>query len=147
MLDSIEDLGQSALVALTAMWSEVATFAPNLVGALFIFAVGYVIAKVTANSHLAAGRREREKAEAWSEGTTQDLNDGLDAETAAPDPPSFDALIDGLGLRERTILAFRLVEEHDYPTIAGIMDMSESAVKMAYRRAIERLRVRHPHMR
>lgn len=62
-------------------------------------------------------------------------------------PPSFDALIDGLGLRERTILAFRLVEEHDYPTIAGIMGMSESAVKMAYRRAIERLRLRHPHLR
>ena len=46
MLDSIDDLGQGALVALTAMWSEVAAFAPNLVGALFIFAVGYVIARV-----------------------------------------------------------------------------------------------------
>lgn len=101
----------------------------------------------TANSHLAAERREREKAEAWSEGATPDLNDTLEAHTAAPTPPSFDALIDGLGLRERTILAFRLVEEHDYPTIAGIMDMSESAVKMAYRRAIERLRLRHPHLR
>ena len=101
----------------------------------------------TANSHLAREHRERAKAEAWSGSATQGLNDGLDAETASPEPPSFDVLIDGLGLRERTILAFRLIEEHDYPTIAGIMGMSESAVKMAYRRAIERLRVRHPQLR
>lgn len=41
----------------------------------------------TANSHLAAERREREKAEAWSEGATPDLNDTLEAHTAAPNPP------------------------------------------------------------
>ena len=46
MLDSIEDVGHGALVGLTAMWSEVAAFAPNLLGALFILAVGYVVSKV-----------------------------------------------------------------------------------------------------
>ena len=46
MINSIEDLGQGTLIALTAMWSEVAAFAPNFVGALVILAVGYVVAKI-----------------------------------------------------------------------------------------------------
>lgn len=46
MLDSVEDLGQGALIALTTMWSEFAGFAPNLVGAVVILAVGYIVAKV-----------------------------------------------------------------------------------------------------
>ncbi|MCY4532903.1 MAG: mechanosensitive ion channel [Gammaproteobacteria bacterium] len=46
MIDSIGDLGQGTLVALTTMWSEVAAFAPNFVGALVILAVGYVVARI-----------------------------------------------------------------------------------------------------
>ena len=46
MLDSVEDLGQGALIALTTMWSEFAGFAPNLVGAVVILAVGYIVAKI-----------------------------------------------------------------------------------------------------
>ncbi|MCY4532904.1 MAG: sigma-70 family RNA polymerase sigma factor [Gammaproteobacteria bacterium] len=97
----------------------------------------------TANSHLAAERRQREKARVWRQRIGTELQARSDAESTSLETASFDALIEGLNLRDRSILAFRLVEELDYPAIAHIMGMGESAVKMAYRRAIERLRQRH----
>ena len=96
-----------------------------------------------ANSHLAAERRQREKARAWGQSLGTEPHGISDA---APETASFDALIEGLNLQDRSILAFRLVEELDYPAIAHVMGMGESAVKMAYRRAIERLRRRHPNL-
>jgi len=100
-----------------------------------------------ARTHMAAERRQREKAEAWGDAAASDVEDRSEARGVPPAKPSFGALVEGLGLRERTILAFRLVEELDYPSIARIMDMGESAVKMAYRRAVERLRRRHHNLR
>ena len=48
MLDSINELGEGALISLVAMWAEVAAFLPNLAGALVILVVGYVVAKIAA---------------------------------------------------------------------------------------------------
>ena len=46
MLESVDNLSQGVLIALTAMWSEVAAFGPNLVGAIVILVVGYIVAKI-----------------------------------------------------------------------------------------------------
>ena len=46
MLDSINNIGEGALAALTSTWSEIAAFLPNLAGALIILILGYIVAKI-----------------------------------------------------------------------------------------------------
>ena len=46
MLDSINNLREGVFASLLTTWNEIAGFLPNLVGALVILVVGYVVAKI-----------------------------------------------------------------------------------------------------
>ena len=46
MLDSINNLSEGVIASLLATWREIAAFFPNLVGALVILVVGYIVAKI-----------------------------------------------------------------------------------------------------
>lgn len=46
MLESINNLGEGAVAGTIAIWTEFAAFVPNLIAALFILLVGYVVAKI-----------------------------------------------------------------------------------------------------
>ena len=70
---------------------------------------------------------------------------GVEDRPAPASDESFDSLVRGLRLEERTVLAFRIVDDVPFATIAAILGVSESAAKMRYRRAIERLRLRFRH--
>lgn len=48
MPESLTDLGGGALAGLVAIWAEMAALLPNLVAALLILVVGYVVARVAA---------------------------------------------------------------------------------------------------
>ena len=96
-----------------------------------------------ARSYLAEEERERRKArrlQALDRPADESPDD--DGPAVRAESSGFDALVAGLGLEERTVLAFRLVEELPYPEIARILGVTESGAKMRYRRAIERLRLR-----
>ena len=104
------------------------------------------IVRNTASSHVSAERRERQKANAWGQQVVVDTaREGVGDDLQPPQTESFDALVADLDLVDRTILAFRIVAELPYPDIAEIMEMTESAVKMRYRRTIHRLRLKHLH--
>ena len=97
----------------------------------------------TARSHVAVEARERDKA-----ARLRALGVETPGEESPDDDPfpdraqTFDALVRGLRLEERTVLAFRIIDDLPFPSIARILGVSESAAKMRYRRAIERLRLR-----
>lgn len=46
MLETINNLGEGALAATLAIWTEIAAFVPNLIAALIILLVGYAVAKI-----------------------------------------------------------------------------------------------------
>lgn len=94
----------------------------------------------TARSHLDAERREREKAARLRSLAPDDPPE--DDISGQAELDTFDALVGGLKLEERTVLAFRIVDEVPFPEIARILGITESGAKMRYRRAIERLRHR-----
>ena len=95
-----------------------------------------------ARSHLAEEERERRKARRL-QALDKPGGESSDDDPGAPEESSgFDTLVAGLSLEERTVLAFRLVDELPYPEIARILGIGESGAKMRYRRAIERLRLR-----
>ena len=95
----------------------------------------------TARSHLATEQRERDKA-ARFRGLMADEDASSDDVSGRTESDAFGALVSGLRLEERTVLAFRIVDDLPFPDIARILGISESGAKMRYRRAIERLRLR-----
>lgn len=95
----------------------------------------------TAHSHVAAEQRERDKAVRLRSHMADDDATSDDVFGKA-ESDAFGALVAGLRLEERTVLAFRLVDDLSFPDIARILGISESGAKMRYRRAIERLRLR-----
>lgn len=95
----------------------------------------------TAHSHLAAEQREREKAARLRSHLPDEASTSDDV-TGQPESDAFGALVAGLRLEERTVLAFRLVDDLSFPEIARILGISASGAKMRYQRAIERLRIR-----
>lgn len=95
----------------------------------------------TAHSHVAAEQRERDKAARLRSQMADEDAPGNDVSGRA-ESEAFGALVAGLRFEERTVLAFRLVDDLPFPDIARILGISESGAKMRYRRAIERVRLR-----
>lgn len=90
----------------------------------------------TCNSWFAKEKRERDKAHRAA------AEMDPDAAVAGPDQDGdgFGALIGSLSQEERTILAFKFVEDLEFHEIANIVGLGLSATKMRYYRAIEKLR-------
>jgi RNA polymerase sigma-70 factor, ECF subfamily len=91
----------------------------------------------TCNSWFAREKRERDKAGRLADalGPDAELYDAADAGA-----DGFAALIGALSPEERTILAFKFVEDLEFNEIADIVGMGLSATKMRYYRAIEKIR-------
>ena len=49
MANSVDNLGERAIAALTAVWQEAAAFVPNLLAALVILVIGYVASRIAAS--------------------------------------------------------------------------------------------------
>lgn len=62
------------------------------------------------------------------------------AEAADDGRPSFHHLIAHLGEEDRSVLALRLISDLDFNDIAAITQSGLSAVKMRYKRALEKLK-------
>jgi RNA polymerase sigma-70 factor, ECF subfamily len=91
----------------------------------------------TCNTWFAREQRERDKAGRLA-GTLDPDTEPYDATDA--DTDGFAALIDALSPEERTILAFKFVEDLEFNEIADIVGLGLSATKMRYYRAIEKIR-------
>jgi RNA polymerase sigma-70 factor, ECF subfamily len=91
----------------------------------------------TCNSWFGKEKRERDKVSRLAE----ELGPDAEACTSSNvDGDAFELLIGALNLEERTILAFKFVEDLEFNEIAEIVGLGLSATKMRYYRAIDKIR-------
>lgn len=57
---------------------------------------------------------------------------------------SFDQLVRELSVEERTIVAFKILEDMEFKEIAVVLGISDSATKMRYYRALDKIRDNNP---
>lgn len=94
----------------------------------------YRIVENLARTRLRQQNREAAKREAFGATISEASED------PAPDHGAFAALIKPLTVDERTLLAFRFLEDLELHEIADVLGVGLSAVKMRYYRALEKLR-------
>ncbi len=89
-------------------------------------------------SHLDAESRERRKTEALALDPT--YQESVDSEEGSDTSRiELDRLLNHLTVEERTLLAFRLVDELEFQEIAQILNLNLSTTKMRYYRALRKL--------
>ncbi|MFT7244091.1 MAG: RNA polymerase sigma-70 factor (ECF subfamily) [Candidatus Azotimanducaceae bacterium] len=85
------------------------------------------------NSAMTKEKREREKLEAYS--SQADLSD-----TPEGDSPSYNQMVAGLNIEERTIVSLKILEDLEFQEIARVVDQTVSATKMRYYRALDKMK-------
>lgn len=96
----------------------------------------------TCNTHLARERRESLKRAAYAN-FAQAL---VEPESGAHDTElkSFADMVQGLSIDERTIVAFKILEDLGFKEIAELTGSTTSATKMRYYRALDKIRSTTP---
>ncbi len=91
------------------------------------------------NTWFSREQRERDKALRLARQQLDSMPAGTSSTGKAGDE-GFAALVADLAPEERTILAFKFIEDLDFNEIASIVGMGLSATKMRYYRALEKIR-------